>query len=61
MALASQNAIAVNTKDIQRCWNEAEIAKDYETLMRANDGVVDCQGRFWVGAMNDPAYTNAEI
>lgn len=48
-------------KYIQRFWNEAEIAKDYETLMRANDGVIDCQGRFWVGAMNDPAYTNGKF
>jgi sugar lactone lactonase YvrE len=29
--------------------------------MRANDGAVDSQGRFWVGAMNDPAVTNGKF
>lgn len=29
--------------------------------MRANDGAIDSQGRFWVGAMNDPAYTNGKF
>ncbi|OKL56632.1 hypothetical protein UA08_08210 [Talaromyces atroroseus] len=48
-------------KYIQRFWNEAEIAKDYENIMRGNDGAVDSQGRFWVGAMNDPAVTNGKF
>lgn len=48
-------------KYIQRYWNEEEIAKGYENLMRGNDGVVDCEGRFWVGAMNDPAVTNGKF
>jgi sugar lactone lactonase YvrE len=29
--------------------------------MRGNDGVVDCEGRFWVGAMNNPAVTNGKF
>uniref|UniRef100_A0A093VI65 SMP-30/Gluconolactonase/LRE-like region domain-containing protein n=1 Tax=Talaromyces marneffei PM1 TaxID=1077442 RepID=A0A093VI65_TALMA len=35
--------------------------QQYETIMRANDGAIDSQGRFWVGAMNDPAYTNGKF
>lgn len=29
--------------------------------MRANDGAVDRQGRFWCGAMNDPSFTNGKF
>ncbi|KAH8700969.1 hypothetical protein BGW36DRAFT_138824 [Talaromyces proteolyticus] len=46
---------------IQRFWNDAETSKGYENIMRANDGGVDSQGRFWVGAMNDPAVTNGKF
>lgn len=28
--------------------------------MRANDGAIDSQGRFWVSAFNDPSITKLE-
>ena len=38
---------------VARFWDEKE-GKEKEHRMRSNDGVVDNQGRYWVGAMNDP-------
>ncbi|OCL03400.1 hypothetical protein AOQ84DRAFT_400682 [Glonium stellatum] len=39
---------------IKKAWAEEEIAAGKDKTMRANDGAVDSQGRFWVGYMNDP-------
>ncbi|KAF2279391.1 uncharacterized protein EI97DRAFT_174833 [Westerdykella ornata] len=39
---------------IKRVWNDEEVKDGKPERMRANDGAVDSQGRFWVGFMNDP-------
>lgn len=39
-------------KYIRRFWTESEA--ELESRMRANDGAVDSEGRFWVGIVNDP-------
>lgn len=46
---------------IKRFWNDEEVAKGYENSLRANDGAVDSQGRFWVGTVNDPAVTGGKF
>lgn len=50
---------------IKEMWTDAERqadnggkpgkGKNLEERMRSNDGAVDAEGRFYVGAMNDPA------
>ncbi|KAF2095716.1 putative anterior fat body protein [Rhizodiscina lignyota] len=42
---------------IQRFWNSEELRESKEERMRANDGAVDSQGRFWISAINDPQVT----
>ena len=39
---------------ITRYWNDAEEKEGKGERMRANDGAVDSQGRFWVSAVCDP-------
>lgn len=45
---------------IQRFWTPEEVQKGNEERMRANDGAIDSQGRFWVSAFNDPSITKLE-
>ncbi|KAJ9293402.1 hypothetical protein DTO271G3_7898 [Paecilomyces variotii] len=49
-----------NYRYIQRFWTPEEVAKGNEERMRANDGAIDSQGRFWVSAFNDPSITKLE-
>lgn len=39
---------------ITKYWNDAEEKEGKGERMRANDGAVDSQGRFWVSALCDP-------
>lgn len=39
---------------IQKFWAGDPEQNRKETVMRANDGGVDNQGRYWIGVMNDP-------
>lgn len=38
----------------QRFWSKEDELEGKHERMRANDGAVDSQGRFWVGIMTDP-------
>lgn len=40
---------------IRKMWTDEEAQNGLEGRMRSNDGAVDVHGRYWVGAMNDPA------
>lgn len=42
---------------IKKPWSDEEVADRKPDRMRANDGGVDSQGRFWAGFMNDPLVT----
>lgn len=42
---------------IKEMWTKEEVDSGYAGRMRSNDGAVDSQGRYWVGAMNDPSVT----
>ena len=42
---------------VAKFWTEAD-GPDKANRMRANDGASDSEGRFWVGAMNDPKVKN---
>lgn len=56
---------------IARMWNDDErnpddggkpgIGKNREERMRSNDGAVDAKGRYFVGAMNDPAVVGSSL
>ncbi|KAL9076256.1 MAG: hypothetical protein Q9157_003703 [Trypethelium eluteriae] len=39
---------------LRKYWTDDEVAHSKEHRMRANDGAVDINGRFWLGTMNDP-------
>ena len=39
---------------IKRYWDGDPDQANKENLMRANDGGIDCRGRYWIGVMNDP-------
>jgi len=59
------NRITGEHRLIKEMWNDDErkddgggkpkVGKHKEDRMRSNDGAVDAKGRFYVGAMNDPA------
>jgi sugar lactone lactonase YvrE len=42
---------------IQKFWTREEVEAGNEFRMRANDGTVDSQGRYWVSTLNDPLVT----
>jgi len=42
---------------IKHFWTEDERREGKDARMRANDGAVDSQGRFWVGTLCDPQET----
>lgn len=43
---------------IKKVWSEDEVAAGKPDKFRGNDGAVDSQGRFWVGFMFDPLYSD---
>jgi len=43
---------------IKKVWSDAEVAAGKPDKFRGNDGAVDSQGRFWVGFMFDPLYSD---
>ncbi|CAM1501034.1 Fc.00g101960.m01.CDS01 [Cosmosporella sp. VM-42] len=45
------------TEIIQRFWNSEEMQDEKAHRMRANDGIVDSKGRFWVNTLCDPEVT----
>lgn len=47
------------TRLLHRFWNEEERNDGKEGRMRANDGEVDSEGRFWVNTMCDPEVTSS--
>ncbi|EMC94632.1 hypothetical protein BAUCODRAFT_149764 [Baudoinia panamericana UAMH 10762] len=56
---------------VQKMWTDEErkedgggkpgVGKTREERMRSNDGAVDINGRYWVGAMNDPLVVEGNI
>ncbi|KFA53145.1 hypothetical protein S40293_03192 [Stachybotrys chartarum IBT 40293] len=47
------------TRLLHRFWNEEKRQDGKEERMRANDGEVDSEGRFWVNTMCDPEVTSS--
>lgn len=45
------------TRFLQSYWSEDEKKDGKPEKMRANDGIVDSKGRFWVSTMCDPGVT----
>lgn len=41
---------------IRSFWSQEETTEGKNDKMRANDGAVDCEGRFWVSALRDPKF-----
>ena len=56
---------------IKEMWDAAEkaddgggkpgVGKTRQERMRSNDGAVDAEGRYYVGAMNDPAVVGGNV
>lgn len=65
------NRITGEHRIIKQCWTDEErkddgggkprAGKNKQERMRSNDGAVDVQGRFFVGAMNDPALVGSNF